>query len=114
MNLRKCLFLFVLLTSTLAHAIDVGTWTATGSMSTARRPTATLLSNGKVLVAGGYSSGTGYSTTGTVYDPASGIWTATGTMITPRDGPTATRLSVNIRPPHRRASVLARMRADGV
>jgi hypothetical protein len=61
-----------------------GTWTATGSMSEGRTfITPTLLPGGKVLVAGGWAI-----TNGTVvelasaelYDPASGTWTATGSM----------------------------------
>ncbi|WNG43111.1 kelch-like protein [Archangium minus] len=71
------------------------TWSATSSMSTPRfYPTATLLPNGKVLVAGG-SSGTGSSTilaTAELYDPATGTWSPTGSMSTPRDRHTATLL----------------------
>jgi WD40 repeat protein len=66
-----------------------GTWTATGSLSIARRrSTATLLPNGKVLVAGGDDGTTELGTTvlssAELYDPASGIWTPTGSLITAR------------------------------
>ena len=48
-----------------------GTWTATGSLITARYGhTATLLQNGKVLVAGGYDSDN--INTAELYDPADG------------------------------------------
>ena len=60
-----------------------GTWTATGSLATARyRHTATLLPNGKVLVAGGYNSTCGYLASAELYDPATGTWTATGSLAT--------------------------------
>ena len=110
-----------------------GTWTATGSLTTARDyHTATLLPNGKVLVAGGLTTaalsrarnctirragpgvppaaspphaiitrrrccptarcwsqadyGTGGSlASAELYDPASGTWTATGSLTTARD-----------------------------
>ncbi len=57
-------------------------WTLTGSMSTPRvGATATLLPNGKVLVAGGQTDITGDSTNGAeLYDPATGIWSPTGSM----------------------------------
>jgi Galactose oxidase, central domain/Kelch motif len=60
-----------------------GTWTPTGSLVTARSGhTATLLPNGKVLVAGG-SAGLFAATPGAeLYDPASGTWTATGSLNT--------------------------------
>ena len=45
--------------------------------------TATLLPNGKVLVAGGFDSG-GYLASAELYDPASGTWTATGSLATAR------------------------------
>jgi N-acetylneuraminic acid mutarotase len=70
-----------------------GTWTATGSMTTARmNHTATLLPSGEVLVAGGY---TGSATTATaeVYNPASGTWTAVASMNTPRQSQDAIVLS---------------------
>ena len=44
--------------------------------------TATLLPNGKVLVAGGYN-GT-YLSSAELYDPATGMWTTTGSMPTAR------------------------------
>ena len=69
-----------------------GTWTATGSLATARYAhTATLLPNGKVLVAGGYD-GSGILASAELYDPASGTWTATGSLATARDDHTATLL----------------------
>jgi N-acetylneuraminic acid mutarotase len=74
-----------------------GTWTPTGSMNAARSShTATLLQNGKVLVAGGvvmFSNGgwsAGYSAE--IYDPATGTWTPTGSMSGARSGHSATLL----------------------
>src|SRR5262249_15410065 len=64
-------------------------WTPTGSLGTARSAhTATLLPNGKVLVAGGAGGGTSAE----LYDPASEMWTATGSMGTARSTHTATLL----------------------
>ena len=52
-----------------------GTWSATGSLTTARDcHTATLLPNGKVLVAGGRLAATAISRSAELYDPASGTW----------------------------------------
>jgi hypothetical protein len=67
---------------------------ATGSMATARRfHTATLLNNGKVLVAGGEDSGSNAFDTAELYDPATGMFTqTTHNMTTPRAGHTATLL----------------------
>ena len=78
-----------------AFRVGIGTWTTTGSLATGRYGrTATLLSNGKVLVAGGI--GGGYSspflTSAELYDPATGTWTATGSLQTARSGHTATLL----------------------
>jgi N-acetylneuraminic acid mutarotase len=64
------------------------TWTVTGSMSTTRTGhTATLLSSGKVLVAGGNSSGTSE-----LYNPQTGTWGTTAPMNTARANHTATLL----------------------
>jgi N-acetylneuraminic acid mutarotase len=77
-----------------------GTWTATGSMATARTfYTATLLGNGKVLVTGGTDkayvgqSNTTYFASAELYDPVTGIWTATGLLNDARAGHTATLLN---------------------
>ena len=69
-----------------------GTWTATGSLVTARfRHTATLLPSGQVLVAGGADRDS--LSSAELYDPASGNWTATGSLVTARTQHTATLLS---------------------
>jgi N-acetylneuraminic acid mutarotase len=72
----------------------VGGWSSTASMSTARTGhTATLLSNGQVLVAGGgISSGSGITASAELYDPVANTWSSAGSMATARFGHTATLL----------------------
>jgi len=67
-------------------------WTTTGQMAVARAEhTATLLSNGKVLVAGGRStSGTAGLNDAEVYDRTTGTWSSAGTFVV-ASGTTATR-----------------------
>jgi hypothetical protein len=72
-----------------------GTWTSTGAMASARRNhTATLLSNGKVLVTGGSpaSSGTRHSSA-ELYDPTTGAWSPAGSMAMARTSHSATMLA---------------------
>ena len=66
----------------------------TGAMNRARYThTATLLPNGKVLVAGGYDViSSRYESSAELYDPTSGTWTATGAMRTARGSSVATLL----------------------
>jgi hypothetical protein len=68
-----------------------GTWTQTASLITARtNHTATLLSNGKVLVAGGIAP---YSiNSAEIYDPVAKRWTATGNLNVARNSHAATLL----------------------
>lgn len=71
------------------------TSTATGSLSTARYwASATLLADGKVLVAGGGTndSGGGEVADAELYDPATGTWAVTGSMSVARSLHTATLL----------------------
>lgn len=64
----------------------------TGSLFTERRGhTATLLPNGKVLVAGGVSGA--FLASAEWFDPATGTWTPTGPLGTARVNHTATLLS---------------------
>ena len=87
----------------LTHAISAqtpGTFGPTGSMTIPRvSHTATLLTNGKVLIAGGIQtvSNPGYinlvTATAELYDPATGAFTPTGSMSMERFSHTATLLA---------------------
>jgi hypothetical protein len=69
-----------------------GTWSVTGSLNTARiLHTATLLQNGKVLVAGG-GVAPGLPNTAELYDPVTGTWSPTGSLAAAHAGHTATLL----------------------
>jgi N-acetylneuraminic acid mutarotase len=75
---------------------STGRWTTTGSMTTARgNHAATLLPNGKVLVAGGLCSGgfTYPDISAELYDPSTGAWKATGSMNVARVNTPATLLA---------------------
>jgi hypothetical protein len=63
---------------------STGAVRATGSMTTGRRlETATLLSDGRVLVAGGVAGPD--TATAELYDPVTGTFRSTGSMTTPRE-----------------------------
>lgn len=60
-------------------------FSATGSMAAARyNQTATLLSDGRVLIAGGRDSALGYLTSAELYDPKTGTFSPTGSMAVAR------------------------------
>jgi hypothetical protein len=68
-------------------------WTYTGNLNLPRsRHTATLLQNGKVLVAGGFAAGGFALNSAELYDPATGVWSLTRTLNTARSLHTATLL----------------------
>src|SRR5215469_11098994 len=76
-----------LLSSVIALAQSGGTFTATGNLITTRTGhTATLLLNGKVLIAGGGTS------SAELFDPTMGSFTPTGDIVTSRRDHTATLL----------------------
>jgi predicted secreted protein len=80
-----------ILTSTDLYDPTSGTWSAGPDMTTARiRHTATLLVDGRVLVAGGTGDA---AATAELFDPTAGAWRATGSLTTPRWGHTATLLA---------------------
>ena len=73
-----------------------GKWTTTGALNIARTSAeATLLPSGQVLVAGGVNAINPAVTSlssAELYDPATGKWSATGSMSSPRSGHTLTLL----------------------
>ncbi|MDC0711290.1 kelch repeat-containing protein [Stigmatella sp. ncwal1] len=65
-------------------------WTAAAPMDSPRScPMATVLPNGKVLVAGGNNAGTTLATA-ELYDPASNTWSNAGSMASPHECATTT------------------------
>lgn len=70
-------------------------WRTVGALGTPRGlHTATLLADGRVLVAGGCSTldCQAVLASAELFDPASGAWTPTGALVSPRSGHTATLL----------------------
>ncbi len=71
-----------------------GRFSPTGSMAAARtHHTATLLPDGRVLIAGGYEVDHGLLSSAEIYDPATGRFTPTGSMADARNYATATLLA---------------------
>jgi hypothetical protein len=69
-------------------------WSAAGNPEVARAlTTATALSDGRVLLAGGYSASGVLQSSAEFFDPAAGGWNLLGALRTPRAGHTATRLA---------------------
>ena len=84
------------LSLSLAQPSRASSWSNTGALNTGRENhTATLLPNGKLLLAGGANNNSGIyvcPASTEVYDPATGAWATNGSLTTPRAEHTATML----------------------
>ena len=70
----------------------LGSWSDAGDVNDARNyHSATLLSDGRVLIVGGYSGSTSIMTA-ELYDPVIGSWSLTGSPIYSHSGHTGTLL----------------------
>ncbi len=86
-------YTFVTIASAELYDPVAGTFSATGSLNTARSAPATLLENGQVLVAGGSSISAGAPfASAEIYDPTAGTFSFTGSLITARSGNSSTLL----------------------
>ena len=95
--IRTALMVCLLANAANVQAQQQG-WSATGSLVAARSRghSATLLANGKVLVVGGITGPYPYYTgskSAELYDPATGEWSATGSLSAPRADHIAVRLA---------------------
>ena len=86
-------------TSAELYNPTTGEWQTTGSLHAARQNgAATLLANGQVLLAGGINFNNGIESILTVtelYNPSSGVWSVTGSMISGIVNPASTLLGNN-------------------
>src|SRR6476469_3667883 len=95
---RRSRLLLVFLAASLgstavATAQSAGRFTPTGTMTAPRAEhSATLLPDGRVLIAGGESSNPSILASVEIYDPDAGTFRAAGSMITARRMHTATLL----------------------
>jgi len=93
--MKAIVFIAIAVVATIAAAGQGGSggFNPTGNMNAARENhTATLLSNGEVLVTGGDNNTDGYLASAELYSPATGRWTLTNNMTEPRSGHEAVRL----------------------
>ena len=93
-GLKAALVVIVASSSATAQLLETpGSWTRTGSLITARLGhTATLLADGRVLVAGG-SNESGVLNAAEIYEPSTGVWRATASLNLARHHFTATLLA---------------------
>lgn len=76
---------------------STGTWSSTGAMRAARMAmTATVLTNGNALIAGGQTAASDALGSSELYNEATGTFGLTGRLITPRSGHTAILLKTGM------------------